>query len=215
MDLPRPKIFAESWRTSNEYKVLRDSLHARRLPVTFVNGCFDLLHSGHIRLLEFAARESVRLSLGRNGGALIVGLNSDESVRLAKGPGRPVLHWAERMRLLLALEVVDAVIGFDEDTATELVTDLQPAVYVKGADYLGKVVPEVAALPHPSVVLYCPRGDIALTDMSSTKVIARVMSAERTRVAAKYTGGLEEAIDSLDRPGDPADRPGGGGQPGG
>ncbi len=215
MDLPRPKIFAESWRTSTEYKIMRDSLHAHRLPITFVNGCFDLLHSGHVRLLKYAVHESVRLALGRNPGALVVGVNSDQSVARLKGPGRPVLHWAERMQMLLGLETVDAVVGFDEDDATELVKDLKPSVYVKGAEYHGRDIPEIAALASPAVVLYCPRGEIALTDMSSTKVIAQVMQAERTRVAAKYSGGLEKAIDSLDRPGDPADRPGGGGQPGG
>ena len=217
MTPPRPKIFAASWRTSADYQILRDSLHARRLPITFVNGCFDLLHSGHVRLLNFAARESVRLSLGRNDGALVVGLNSNSSVARIKGPGRPVLSLAERMQMLLALEVVDAVVGFDEDTATELVRDLRPCVYVKGADYAGKDVPEVAALPDPSVVLYCPRGAITLTDMSSTKIITKVNESERTRVATepKLYSPLQAAAAELARAGDPADRPGGGGQQGG
>ena len=96
-------------------------------PVVFTNGVFDLLHPGHVELLEAARREGV---------ALIVGLNSDGSVRrLGKGADRPVTPEAARARVLAGLAAVDCVVLFDEDTPLELITRLQPDVLVKGADY--------------------------------------------------------------------------------
>ncbi len=94
--------------------------------VVFTNGTFDLLHPGHLKVLEAARRE---------GDALIVGVNSDASVRRYKGPHRPI--WPERVRaeMLAALEVVDAVVMFDEDEPRELIAALQPDVLVKGADW--------------------------------------------------------------------------------
>ena len=94
--------------------------------VVFTNGCYDLLHPGHIRLLEQAR------SLGD---VLILALNSDASVRRAKGPSRPLLCEAERTELALALEAVDAVTLFDEDTPRELIAEVLPDVLVKGADW--------------------------------------------------------------------------------
>jgi D-beta-D-heptose 7-phosphate kinase/D-beta-D-heptose 1-phosphate adenosyltransferase len=94
--------------------------------VVFTNGVFDLLHSGHIDLL-CAARA--------RGDAMIVGLNSDVSVRRLKGPSRPVRNTAERAHVLAALACVDAVTVFDEDTPRELILELRPDVLVKGGDY--------------------------------------------------------------------------------
>jgi rfaE bifunctional protein nucleotidyltransferase chain/domain len=94
--------------------------------VVFTNGCYDLLHPGHIRLLE-AAR-----SLGD---VLILALNSDAGTRRMKGPTRPILPESERVRLALALEAVDAVALFDEETPRELITEILPDVLVKGADW--------------------------------------------------------------------------------
>ena len=94
--------------------------------VVFTNGCFDLLHPGHIALLESARAE---------GDVLVVGLNSDRSVRMLKGVGRPVLPEAERAEALLGLEAVDAVIVYDEDTPRETIAALLPDVLVKGADW--------------------------------------------------------------------------------
>jgi rfaE bifunctional protein nucleotidyltransferase chain/domain len=102
----------------------RDKRNGRR--VVFTNGCFDLLHPGHIRSLE-QAREL--------GDALIVGLNSDASVRQLKGEGRPVLPERERAEVLAALESVDAVVIFDELTPREVVARLLPDVLVKGGDW--------------------------------------------------------------------------------
>jgi rfaE bifunctional protein nucleotidyltransferase chain/domain len=94
--------------------------------VAFTNGCYDLLHPGHIRLLEHAR------SLA---GVLIVGINTDAGVRRLKGPGRPVLPEQERAEVLAALEAVDAVVLFDEDTPRELIAGLLPDILMKGADW--------------------------------------------------------------------------------
>ncbi len=94
--------------------------------VVFTNGCYDLLHPGHIRLLEQAR------SLGD---VLILALNSDASTRRAKGPDRPLIAEKERAELVLALEAVDAVTLFDEDTPRELIALVLPDVLVKGADW--------------------------------------------------------------------------------
>jgi D-beta-D-heptose 7-phosphate kinase/D-beta-D-heptose 1-phosphate adenosyltransferase len=98
----------------------------------FTNGCFDLLHAGHVRCLQ-ASRAF--------GDCLVVGVNSDASVRRLKGPGRPVLDLEERLQILAALDCVDYVVAFDEDTPIELIRRLLPDVLTKGADYaLGDIV---------------------------------------------------------------------------
>jgi D-glycero-beta-D-manno-heptose 1-phosphate adenylyltransferase len=94
--------------------------------VVFTNGCYDLLHPGHVRLLEQAR------SLGD---VLILALNSDAGVRRMKGPGRPLIRQEERASLALALEAVDAVTVFDEDTPRELIGFVLPDVLIKGADW--------------------------------------------------------------------------------
>jgi len=105
--------------------------------VVLANGCFDLLHVGHVRYLA-AARGL--------GDVLIVGLNSDASVRRLKGPGRPLVPAAERAEILAALESVDHVVVFDDDTADRLVASLRPAVHAKGTDYTRESVPEAPAV---------------------------------------------------------------------
>lgn len=102
-------------------------LQAQGQRVVFTNGCFDLLHPGHVAYLEQARSQ---------GEALMVGVNTDDSVRrLAKGAGRPVTPEADRARVLAALACVDRVVLFDEDTPLALITSLQPDVLVKGGDY--------------------------------------------------------------------------------
>jgi rfaE bifunctional protein nucleotidyltransferase chain/domain len=116
--------------TAAKVRSLTDALGWRARqprPIVFTNGVFDLLHPGHVELLEAARRE---------GAALIVGLNGDASVRrLGKGADRPVTPEAARARVLAGLAAVDCVVLFDEDTPLELITRLQPDVLVKGADY--------------------------------------------------------------------------------
>jgi len=100
--------------------------HTVRGPVVFTNGVFDLLHPGHLDVLDRARRE---------GAALVVGVNSDASVRRLKGPQRPIRTSAERAIVLAGLEAVDAVVVFDEDTPFDLVQAIAPDVIVKGGDY--------------------------------------------------------------------------------
>ncbi len=94
--------------------------------VVFTNGCYDILHPGHIRLLEQAR------SLGD---ILILALNTDASVARLKGPARPLIPEAERAQMVLALEAVDAVTFFDEDTPRELIAEVLPDILIKGADW--------------------------------------------------------------------------------
>ena len=112
--------------THEEVRGLGEDLRASGKTVVFTNGVFDLLHVGHLRYLQQAR------SLGD---ALIVGLNSDRSVRAIKEAGRPITSEAERAEVLEALACVDGVVIFDEDTPHDLIAALQPDVLVKGADW--------------------------------------------------------------------------------
>jgi rfaE bifunctional protein nucleotidyltransferase chain/domain len=103
------------------------SLRVKGRRVVFTNGVFDLLHAGHVEYLEKAAAL---------GDALVLGLNSDESViRLDKGNGRPLCNFEDRALVLSALRCIDCVVSFDEDTPFDLIQTLEPDVLVKGADY--------------------------------------------------------------------------------
>ena len=110
----------------DEIRGVAEALRRDGRRVVFTNGVFDLLHPGHIRYLNQARRL---------GNALIVGVNSDRSVRSNKGDGRPINSDTERAELLAALEAVDAVVVFDEDTPHEVIGAVQPDVLVKGADW--------------------------------------------------------------------------------
>jgi D-beta-D-heptose 7-phosphate kinase/D-beta-D-heptose 1-phosphate adenosyltransferase len=101
-------------------------LQASGKRVVFTNGCFDIIHAGHVRYLRKAR------SLGD---LLVIGMNSDKSVRRLKGRGRPLVKEADRAELLAALEMVDCVTIFDEDTPASLIEALKPDVLVKGGDY--------------------------------------------------------------------------------
>jgi len=104
--------------------------------VVFTNGCFDLIHAGHVRYLA-AARAL--------GDRLVVGLNSDRSVGALKGPDRPILPEEDRAELLAALRAVDAVVIFDEPTASDTLLALRPNVYAKGGDWRPETLPEAPA----------------------------------------------------------------------
>jgi D-glycero-beta-D-manno-heptose 1-phosphate adenylyltransferase len=105
--------------------------------VVLANGCFDLLHVGHVRYLEDARAL---------GDLLIVGVNGDDAVRRLKGPGRPLMPAVERAEMLAALRAVDHVVVFDDDTADGLIALLRPAVHAKGTDYTTESVPERASV---------------------------------------------------------------------
>ena len=123
---------------ANHWQDLKPTLtieKAQGQSIVFTNGCFDILHAGHVRYLT----EAKKL-----GAVLVVGLNSDESVRKLKGNGRPVNPAADRAEVLAGLRAVDHVVIFDEDTAEEMVRQLQPDVYVKGGDYSIERLPEAS-----------------------------------------------------------------------
>lgn len=130
--------------------------------IVFTNGCFDILHTGHVRYLKTAR------SLGD---CLAVGLNSDVSVRRLKGPERPVNVEADRAEVLDALFAVDYVTIFDEPTAAELIARIRPDVYVKGGDYTLDTLPEAKIVQQYG-------GRVAFVDLvpgrSTTKVIEKL-----------------------------------------
>jgi D-beta-D-heptose 7-phosphate kinase/D-beta-D-heptose 1-phosphate adenosyltransferase len=117
--------------TALEIVELAASLHAQSKSIVFTNGCFDLIHTGHIQYLQ-ASRAL--------GDVLIIGLNSDASVRRLKGPGRPLIREADRAHLLGALSCVDYVVVFDEDDPLELIRGIRPDLLTKGADYTVETV---------------------------------------------------------------------------
>jgi len=117
----------------SEVAALGERLRREGKRIAFANGCFDMLHVGHVRYLAGARAE---------GGVLVVGVNSDEVVRALKGPDRPLLPAAARAELLAALESVDYVVIFGETTAEAVLRDLRPDVHCKGTDYSESTVPE-------------------------------------------------------------------------
>jgi D-glycero-beta-D-manno-heptose 1-phosphate adenylyltransferase len=142
-------------------KALLEAAAARKAAgrtIVFANGAFDLLHVGHVRYLEAARRE---------GDWLVVGVNSDRSVRTGKGEGRPILGQDERAEIVSALACVDAVVVFDEDTPAALLVELKPDVHAKGTDYTPRSVPErgvVAAYGGRTAIVGDPK-DHATTDL--------------------------------------------------
>jgi len=123
--------------TLDEAAALAERLRAEGKRIVLANGCFDLLHVGHVRYLA-AAR--------RLGDVLFVGLNSDPTVARLKGPGRPLMPAAERAEMLLALRHVDHVVVFDDERADRLIERIRPDVHAKGTDYTQAAVPEAATV---------------------------------------------------------------------
>ncbi len=121
----------EHIKTLGEITALSGELKARDKRIIFTNGCFDILHAGHVRYLETAKSY---------GDVLILGLNSDRSVTVLKGEGRPINTQMDRAYILAALEAVDYVVVFDEDTPYDLIKAVKPHILVKGGDYEGKDV---------------------------------------------------------------------------
>ena len=117
----------------NDVEKFCDELKSRGNKIVFTNGCFDILHAGHVRYLTAAKTF---------GDVLIVGLNSDESVRRLKGNSRPINSQLDRAEVLLGLKAVDHVIIFGEQTAEDLIARVKPTVYVKGGDYTLETLPE-------------------------------------------------------------------------
>lgn len=119
-------MIARKWRTASELAAERARLEAAGQKLVFTNGCFDLLHVGHVRYLQQARAL---------GDALVVAVNGDESVRALKGPSRPINGENERAEILSALAGVDFVTIFSDTRVTELVRTVRPHIYAKGGDY--------------------------------------------------------------------------------
>jgi D-beta-D-heptose 7-phosphate kinase / D-beta-D-heptose 1-phosphate adenosyltransferase len=155
LDLERIKLRVAEWRASGE-------------TIVFTNGCFDLLHVGHITLLE---------DCRRFGSKLVLGLNADVSVCRLKGPSRPIVSERERARVMAALAAVDAVVLFEEDTPLELIRALKPNVLVKGGDYTIETV-----VGHEDVIAAGGRVEIVPTvEGFSTSNIVRKLTANSAR----------------------------------
>jgi D-beta-D-heptose 7-phosphate kinase / D-beta-D-heptose 1-phosphate adenosyltransferase len=148
---------------------LRTALAAHRergRRIVFTNGCFDILHRGHITYLSRAKTL---------GDVLVVGLNTDESVVRLKGPGRPINTLEDRAQVLAALSCVDHIVAFDEDTPVELVRDVRPDVFVKGGDYTREMLPEAPVVEAlGGTVHLLPYVD----DRSTTAIIDRIREAD-------------------------------------
>ena len=152
-------------RESLAEHVTRDRADGRT--IAFANGCFDLLHVGHVRYLQAAAEEADRL---------IVAINDDNSVQSLKGPNRPVLRATDRAALVAALRGVDYVVIFSEPTVTPLLELLKPDVHCKGTDYTLDTVPEretVRAYGGRVAIVGDPK------DHSTRDLLSRIRTADR------------------------------------
>ncbi len=151
---PREEMAAECTR-------LREAGHT----VVFTNGCFDILHTGHVSYLTFARQQGDRL---------VVGLNSDESVRRMKGEGRPVNDEQSRALVLAALEAVDYVVIFGEDEPAALIEDLLPSVLVKGEDWAHYVSGRETVEANGGRVVLAP----LVAGRSTTKTLERIRTVQ-------------------------------------
>jgi glycerol-3-phosphate cytidylyltransferase len=120
-------------KTFDEIVNIRKKLKKTCKKVVFTNGCFDILHVGHVKLLRKAKAF---------GDVLILGLNTDKSIERLKGPERPIIKENERAEMLAALEIVDYIVFFNEDTPVEIVKKIKPNIHVKGGDYKKNDMPE-------------------------------------------------------------------------
>jgi rfaE bifunctional protein nucleotidyltransferase chain/domain len=141
----------------------RERLRSEGKTVVFTNGCFDLLHAGHVEYLAWARAQ---------GDALIVGVNEDESVRRIKGESRPIVPFARRATVLLALRSVDVVVGFGERTPEILLDRIRPDVHVKSDQYREDELPErTVVVQHGGRIALAPH----VAGESTTDLIARIL----------------------------------------
>lgn len=150
--------------TAEQMQQERGRLAAAGRCLVFTNGCFDILHTGHVSYLEFARNQ---------GDALVIGLNSDASVRRSKGPARPINSQEDRARVLQSLRAVDYVVVFDEDEPRALIEKILPDVLVKGSDWAHYVSGRDVVEAHG--------GKVVLADLvegrSTTSTIERIVAA--------------------------------------
>lgn len=149
--------------TAEAMRAERDRMHAEGQTLVFTNGCFDLLHAGHVTYLQFARAQ---------GDALCIGLNSDASVRRNKGPTRPIVDEQNRAKLLACLRFVDYVVLFDEDEPKTLIGKILPDVLVKGKDWAHYV--------SGREIVEANGGRVVLADMvaglSTTHIIGKILA---------------------------------------
>ena len=160
------KLYSPRILTPAEARAARDALHAAGKTLVFTNGCFDILHCGHVAYLAFARAQ---------GDALCVGLNSDASVRRNKGPSRPINPEQDRAEVLGSLRAVDFVVIFDANEPRELIAEILPDVLVKGCDWAHYV--------SGREIVEAQGGRVVLADLvegrSTTGTIERVLPAYR------------------------------------
>jgi D-beta-D-heptose 7-phosphate kinase/D-beta-D-heptose 1-phosphate adenosyltransferase len=175
-------LLSEARRTGDKVRSRANLLvdlqrhRARGETVVFTNGCFDVLHAGHVEFLEFA---------GRHGDVLVVGLNSDRSVRRNKGPGRPICGEIQRARVLAALEAVDYIVLFDEPTPGPLIGTVRPDVLVKGEDWRQKgVVGREFVEAHGGRVVLAP----LVKGLSTTALVERIRNGSAPRAGRRKRG---------------------------
>lgn len=171
----------------------REARGSRR--VVFTNGCFDLLHPGHVRSLD----------RGRSlGDLLVVGINSDASVRALKGPGRPVVSERERAEILAALASVDFVVIFDESTPRELIALLLPDVLVKGADWgAGAIVGREEVEAHGGKVVSIPLEP----GYSTSNILEKIRTAGEAPVSQAAIPAASTTASPCSNPSDPESLP--------
>ena len=144
-----------------------EDLRRQNKKIVFTNGCFDIIHAGHVRYLTTAKNF---------GDVLIVGLNTDESVKRLKGANRPINNQDDRAEVLLGLKAVDHVIFFGEQTAENLIAEVKPDVYVKGGDYTLKTLPEAK-------IIQSYGGRVELVNLvagrSTTNIIGKILEVKQ------------------------------------
>jgi D-glycero-beta-D-manno-heptose 1-phosphate adenylyltransferase len=144
-----------------------EKVRAQKRRIVFVNGCFDLLHPGHVQVF-FDAK--------KHGDCLVVGLNSDTSIQRIKGPNRPILPENVRLTMVSALKPVDACFCFDEENASEAIRFVKPDVYAKGAQYENQPYPESDAVAENQVnVVYLNQ----VEGFSTSNIIERIQRSEQ------------------------------------
>lgn len=162
-DLNKPVSPAELWSaTGSKIVTCPEILANRNFKLVFTNGCFDLLHGGHLSSLKYASQQ---------GEKLCVAINSDDSVRKIKGENRPIMQLSDRLSILENLEFVDYIIIFDDETPIEIIKSIEPDIIVKGAEYENKVVIGRE---------YCKEVRFAPTygSMSTTNIITKIKSQQ-------------------------------------
>ncbi len=162
-----------------------ETLRARGQKIVFTNGCFDILHAGHVELLQ-RAREA--------GDFLVVGLNSDASVQRLKGPSRPIHPQTARAQVLAALRCVDATLIFDEDTPIETIRALKPNIHVKGGDYRPDDLPEAQTVRDGGgEILIIP----LVQGFSTTLALQKSLSGESDKTLEEAVKNLNESLKDL------------------